>query len=210
MKQLSERALNFLKRKERKEEFYIDKKEIENYLSLYSIKNYSEILRFQEMYSGLIINDNIIHIFNPANVKEHKTIKTFLCEEQVLFPICNGLCISEDGRIAIKDNISNDYIFYFEFFETFIEQQAFFEEYQDYKHLPAIGYYTKNISLISKGLADYDFITECSDRYHSLWKNISNLVHARLYPGGYTIIFDSISEKERSFLIKKLESNKLI
>lgn len=38
MKQLSERALSFLKRKKRKEEFYIDKKEIENYLSLYSIK----------------------------------------------------------------------------------------------------------------------------------------------------------------------------
>lgn len=210
MKQLSERALNFLKRKERKDEFYIDKKEIENHLSLYSIKNYSEILRFQEIYSGLIINNSVIHIFNPVKLKEHKTIKTFLCEEQVLFPICDALCISEDGRIAIKDNVKNDYIFYFEFFETFIEQQAFFEEYQDYKHLPAIGYYTKNISLISKGLPDYDFIIECSDRYNSLWKNISNLVHARLYPEGFTLILDSTSEEERTLLIKKLQSKQLI
>lgn len=210
MKQLSERALNFLKRKERKKEFYIDKEEIENLLSLYPINNYSEILRFQEVYSGLIINDNIIHIFNPAELKDYKTIKTVLCEEQILFPICDGLFISEDGRIAIKDNVSNDYIFYFEFFETFIEQQAFFEEYQDYKYLPAIGYYTKKISLISEVLPDYDFIAECSDRYNSLWKNISNFVHARLYPEGYTLIFDGISEEERSFLIKKLESKQII
>ena len=210
MKQLSERALTFLNSKERKKEFHIEREDIEEHLTLYPIKDFSEILRFQKSYSGYIIQDIIFHIFKPEQIKKAEQMKTFLYEGQLLFPLCDGLYLSESGTIALKDDIPGPYLFFYESFETFVEQQAFFESHQEYRELPCIGYGLDDIHLLAQALSDYEVISECSDRYHMMWKNSSNLVHVRLYPEGYNVILDSISEDERTHLIQYLQSKQVI
>jgi len=210
---LSVRAINFLKQQEKREELYINKEDIEKHLSSYPIKSFSEILRFQESFSGIVIQGVTMNIFTPKQIKENKSVNTFHCGEKILWAINDTFYISENGEIAIRDYNSHslDFFFYYEFFETFIEQQAFFKEYQYYKNFPAISYnVTGEISLLSHYFSDFDFIAECSDKYHYLWKDDVNLIHAKLYPEGWSIIFDSVLEFERYDLIDKLKSKNLI
>jgi hypothetical protein len=213
MRQLSERALSFLEKQGKNKEYEIDLEMLEKHLNFYHLQNPFEILRFQKNFSGLHIQDTIIHIFTPKQVKEHKGINIYHWKGQTLFSINDSLYIAENGEIALRDCgcDSYDFYFYFDNFETFIEQQAFFEEYRYYIHLPALGNdLIYNIDLLSEYFSDYEFIEECSDKYHRMWKNNLNLIHARLYPEGWIIFFDSLSENERHNLIEKLKKENII
>jgi len=213
MRQLSERALQFIEKAGRNKEYEIDSKIIKEHLKLYNIQDTSKIINFHELFSGLNFQDIVVHIFTPKQIKEHKGINTCHWKGQVLFSINDSLYISENGEIALRDCgcDSYDFYFYFESFETFIEQQAFFEESRHYTHLPGLGNdLICNIDLLSEYFSDYEFIVECSDKYHHIWKNEVNLIHARLYPEGWIIFFDGLSENERHNLIEKLKTEKII
>ncbi|MEI7488699.1 MAG: hypothetical protein WCJ72_15080 [Chryseobacterium sp.] len=77
IKQLSERALNFIERQGKNKDYEIDLKMLEKHLNFYHLQNTFEILSFQKNFSGLYIQDVIIHIFTPKQVKEHKGINTY-------------------------------------------------------------------------------------------------------------------------------------
>lgn len=214
IKQLSDRALKFIEKQERNKEYEVDLKILENHLNFYHLQNSNEILRFQEKFSGLSIQNTVFHIFTPKQINENKGVNTYHWNGQVLFSIADGFYISENGEVAFRDCgcDSYDFFFYYESFETFIEQEVFFAEHQYYKYIPALlGYdVVCDISLISKYFSDYDFVKECSDKYHRMWKNNLNLVHARLYPEGWIIFFDGQSENERHNLIEKLKKENII
>lgn len=214
MKPLSERALAFLSKQEIREEYHIETGKLEKHLLSYSIQNTAEILRFQEIYSGIVIDNTPLVIFTPKHVDEHKSTPIFNTNGQVLLSISDGFYLSENGEIALRERKygADDFyfIFLYESFETFIEQRAFFESHEEYRELPCIGYGIDNINLLSEALSDYEFISECFDKYHMMWKNSSNLVHARLYPDGYNVILDSVSEVERTHLIQYLQSKQVI
>lgn len=67
-----------------------------------------------------------------------------------------------------------------------------------------------NIDSLSDYFSEYKLITECSDRYHRIWINEVHLIHARLYPEGWSLFIDSLSENERHKLIEKLKAEKII
>lgn len=213
-KHLSERALNFIKRQGRNKDYEISTDVLEKHLTFYHLQDSSEIIRFQENFAGLNIQDIVIYIFTSKQVKEHKGITIYHWNEQVLFPINDNFYIAENGEIAFRDCGCNswDFYFYYESFETFVEQQAFFEEHQYYKYLSGLEGFDVicNIHLVKEYFSDYDFVSECSDKYHLVWKNGLNLVHARNYSGDWVISFDGISEDSRYNLIKNLKTKKLI
>lgn len=213
MKELSHRALNFLKKTERKNELCIDRNLIEKHLSVYPVKNPSEILRFNENYSGVTIEGVTISIFTSKQIKEHKGVNTYHWDDEVLFAIGDDIYFSESGKVAFRDCgcESHDFFFYSDSFEVFIEHQAFWEEFRYYKYLPSLAYeITCDIHMVSEYFSDYDNIEECSDSYHYFWKNNLNLVHARLFPEGWSIYIDSLSENARHELISSLKSENLI
>lgn len=213
VKKLSERALHFIERLGKSREYEIDLEILEKHLNFYHLQNSFEILRFQKSFSGLHIQDIVIHIFTSKQIKQHKGVNTYHWEGQTLFSINESFYIAENGEIALRDCgcDSYDFYFYFERFETFIEQQAFFEEYRYYIRLPGLGNdLICNINFLSEYFSDYDFIDECSDKYHRMWKNNLHLLHARLYPEGWIIFFDSLSENERHKLIEELKTKNII
>lgn len=213
MKQLSERALLFIEKAGRNKEYEIDLGILENHLRFYHLQNSSEIINFQEKFSGLNIYDTVLHIFTPKQIKENKGVNTYHWKGQTLFSINDSLYIAENGEVFIRDCgcESWDFFSYFERFETFIEQQAFFEEYRYYMKLPGLGNnWVDPIDLLSDYFSDYEFIAECSDKYHRIWKNEINIIHARLYPEGWSLFIDGISEDERHELIHKLKKEKKI
>lgn len=212
MKQLSERALQFIETSGRNKEYEIDFDILEKHLKFYDVQDYSEIIGFQEKFSGLNLQNTVIHIFTPKQIKENKGVNTYHWKGQTLFSINDSLYIAENGEIAIRDCgcDSYDFYFYYESFEIFIEQQAFFKAYQYYKKLPAVIYESPDINAFSKSLPGYDFLDECSDKYNLLWKNEVNLIHASNCSETWEVVFDSISEQNRYDLINKLKEKHLI
>lgn len=213
MKQLSERALQFIEKSGRNKEYKIDTQIIEEHLKLYNLQDTSHIIRFHEMYSGLNLQNIVIHIFTSKQIKDYKKVNTYYFQNKTLISVNEAFYISENGEIAFKDFPSRPYdiIFYFDSFDTFVEQQAFLEENQHYMHLPGLGNeLIYDIDLLPDYFANYEFITECSDKYHRFWKNDVNLIRARLYPEGWSLYFDGLSEDERHNLIEKLITEKII
>ncbi|MNU15537.1 hypothetical protein D3C71_36730 [compost metagenome] len=213
MKQLSERALQFIEKSGRNKGYEINVEILEKHLRFYDIQDHSEIISFQNKFSGLHLQDIVIHIFTPKQIKENKGINTYHWKGQTLFSINDSFYIAENGEIAMRDCgcDSYDFYFYFERFETFVEQQTFFEEHRYYTRLPGLGNdLICNIDLLSEYFSDYEFIDECSDKYHRIWKNNVNLIHARLYPEGWIIFFEGISENKRHKLIEELKTEKII
>ena len=213
MKQLSERALAFLAKQERRKEYHIERQDLEKHLLSYPVKDFSEILRFQETYSGIVLEDSAFTVFTRKQVREHKGVSIFKSKELVLFSISDSLYLSENGEVALRDCgcDSYDFFFYYESFETFIEHLTFFETYQYYKMFPELAYDVQcDIESIAEYFSEYELIEECSDKYHYFWKNNLNLVQAIRYPENWVILFDSISEKERHQLIDHLKLKKLI
>lgn len=212
MKQLSERALRFIEKLGKNQDFEIDLEIVEKHLRLYDIQSYSEIISFQKNFSGLNLQNIVIHIFTSKQIKENKGVNTYHWKEQTLFSINDSLYIAENGEIAVRDCgcDSYDFYFYYESFATFIEQQAFFEKHRYYKKLPAIFYEIQNIEEFSKSMSGYDFLKECSDKYNLIWRNGVNLVHATKSSDIWSVVFDSISEQNRYDLVNKLKEKHLI
>ncbi|SFT76335.1 hypothetical protein SAMN05421857_3142 [Chryseobacterium formosense] len=213
MKQLSERALHFIEKCGKNKEYEIDLDILEKHLRFYHLQNSSEILRFQEKFSGLNLENIVIHIFTPKQVKENKGLNIYQWQGQNLFSINNSLYLAENGEIAIRDCgcDSDDFYFYYESFETFIEQQAFFEKHKYYKKLPAVFYDIPDIKEFSKSMSDYIFLNECSDKYNLIWRNEVNLIHATTNSSNvWSVVFDSISEQNRYDFIEKLIEKNLI
>ncbi len=212
MKQLSERALQFIEKSGRNQEYEIDLNILEKHLRFYNIQDYSKIISFQKKFSGLNLQNSVIHIFTPKQINENKGVNTYHWKGQTLFSINGSLYIAENGEIAIRDCgcDSYDFYFYYESFEKFIEQQAFFEKHRYYKKLPAVFYEIPDIEKFSKSMSDYDFLDECSDKYNLIWKNEVNLVHATNSSDIWEVIFDSVSEEYCYDLIDKLKERHLI
>ncbi|WP_029294390.1 hypothetical protein [Chryseobacterium hispalense] len=212
MKQLSERAIKFIEKAGKNKDYEIDSHLLEKHLRFYHLKNSSEIIKFQDKFAGLKIQDIVIHIFTQKQIKENKTVITYHWEGKALFPINDSFYIAENGEIAVRDCgcDSYDFYFYYENFETFIEQQAFFEKHQYYKNLPAFGYEISDIGAFSKYMSDYDFLDECSDKYNLIWKNDVNIVHATNSSNEWSLVIDSISEQNYHLLICNLIEKKLI
>lgn len=212
MKQLSERALRFVEKLGKNQDFEIDLEIVEKHLRLYDIQSYSEIINFQKNFSGLNLQNIVIHIFTSKQIKENKGVNTYHWKGQTLFSINDSLYIAENGEIAVRDCgcDSYDFYFYYESFATFIEQQAFFEKHRYYKKLPAIFYEIQNIEEFSKSMSGYDFLKECSDKYNLVWRNGVNLVHATNSSDIWSVVFDSISEQNRYDLVNKLKEKHLI
>lgn len=214
MRQLSKKALNFINKQGKNKEYEINSDVLEKHLNFYRLPYSSEIMRFQEKFSGINIQDIIVHIFTQKQIQENKSVRTYPWKEHILFSINDSFYIAENGEIAFRNcsRDSDDFYFYYESFETFIEQQAFFEKYQYYKQLPALigNNIIVDIDLIKEYFLAYDFVSECSDKYHLIWKNSLNLVQAINFPEGWALFFNSISEDYRNDLIKNLKNKKLI
>ncbi|MFC3158694.1 hypothetical protein SAMN05443633_12062 [Chryseobacterium arachidis] len=212
MKQLSERALRFVEKLGKSQDFEIDLEIVEKHLRLYDIQSYPEIISFQKNFSGLNLQNIVIHIFTSKQIKENKGVNTYHWKGQTLFSINDSLYIAENGEIAVRDCgcDSYDFYFYYESFATFIEQQAFFEKHRYYKKLPSIFYEIQNIEEFSKSMSGYDFLKECSDKYNLIWRNGVNLVHATNSSDIWSVVFDSISEQNRYDLVNKLKEKHLI
>ncbi|MFY7844658.1 hypothetical protein [Chryseobacterium gambrini] len=212
MKQLSERAIKFIEKAGKNKDYEIDFDILEKHLKFYDVQDYSEIIGFQEKFSGLNLQNTIIHIFTPKQIKENKGVNNYHWKGQTLFSINDSLYIAENGEIAIRDCgcDSYDFYFYYENFETFIEQQAFFEDHQYYKNLPVFGYEITDIKAFSKCMDDYDFLDECSDKYNLMWKNEVNLIHVTKCLSEWSVCIDSTSEKQRHCIIRNLKEKHLI
>lgn len=207
MKQLSEPALRFMEKAGKNKDFAIDLGVLKEYLRLYHLRDSTEILRFQENFAGLHFQDTVIHIFTPEQIRERKTVNTYEWKGQTLFPINYGLYIAENGEIAVRDCgcHSHDFYFYFERFDTFIGQQAFFEKYRYYKNLPAYSHEITDIKEFSARMSGYGFLPDGSDRYNLMWKNEVNLVHATCHEDAWSAGIDSVSENNRSKLIEQVK-----
>jgi hypothetical protein len=207
MKQLSECALQFMEKAGKNKDYEIDLNVLEEHLSFYHLEDSAEIIRFQKNFAGLAIQDTVIHIFTPKQIKERKTVNTYEWKGQTLFSINDSLYIAENGEIAVRECgcDSDDFYFYFERFGTFIGQQAFFEKHRYYKSLPAYRYEIIDLNEFSARMSGYGFLPECSDRYNLMWKNEASLVHATCYEAEWTVSIDSISRKNRSKLIEQLK-----
>ncbi|WP_415326353.1 hypothetical protein [Chryseobacterium sp. MMS23-Vi53] len=212
MKQLSERALQFIEKSGRNKEYEISLDILEKHLRFYDIQSYSEIISFQKNFSGLNLQNIVINIFTSKQIKENKGVNTYHWKGQTLFSINDSFYIAENGEIAVRDCgcDSYDFYFYYESFGTFIEQQAFFEKHRYYKKRPAIFYEITDINEFSKSMSNYDFLNECSDKYNLVWRNEANLVHATNSSDIWSVVFDSISEQNRYDLINKLKEKHLI
>ncbi|MDQ1162969.1 hypothetical protein QE422_003337 [Chryseobacterium sp. SORGH_AS 447] len=207
MKPLSEPALQFIKKVGKNKDFAIDLDLLEDHLRIYHLEDSSEILRFQKNFAGLHFQDTVIYIFTPEQIRERKTVKTHEWNGQTLFPINNGLYMAENGEIAVRDCgcNSHDFYFYFERFDIFIEQQAFFEKHRYYKKLPAYSHEITDLKEFSARMSGYGFLPDCSDRYNLMWKNEVSLVHATCHENAWSVGIDSISEQNRSKLIEQLK-----
>lgn len=142
----------------------------------------------------MTIQDYEILLFTRKQIEENKRVKTYYLKGKTLFALDIGFYISEHGEIALRNYKSylGEFYFFFESFETFIEQQFFFEEYRYLRELSGLGNKLNcSINHLPAYFSNYEFINECSDKYHRIWKNKTNLIHARLYPEGWSIFFDS-------------------
>jgi hypothetical protein len=207
MKQLSEPVLQFMEKAGKSKDYEIDLNVLEEHLSFYHLEDSAEIISFQKNFAGLAIQDTVIHIFMPKQIRERKTVNTYEWKGQTLFPINNGLYMAENGEIAVRDCgcHSHDFHFYFERFGTFIGQQAFFEKHRYYKNLPAYSHEITDLKEFSARMSGYEFLPDCSDRYNLMWKNEVSLVHATCYEDAWSVGIDSISEQKRSKLIEQLK-----
>ncbi len=212
MKPLSEPALRLMEKAGRNKEYWIDPDVLKNHLRIYHLEDSTEILRFQEIFAGLYFQDTVIHIFTPEQIRERKTVNTYEWKGQTLFPVNNGLYIAENGEIAVRDCgcHSHDFYYYFERFDTFIGQQAFFEKHRYYKNLPAYSHEITDIKEFSACLSGYDFLPHCSDKYNLMWKNEINLVHATCFQDIWSADIDSISKRNRYDLINQLTTKDVI
>lgn len=207
MRKLSEAALQLMEKAGKNKDFAIDPDVLEDHLPFYHLKDSTEIIRFQKNFAGLYFQDTIIHIFTPKQITENKGVNTFQWKGQILFSLNNGLYMAENGEIAIKDCgcDSDDFCFYFERFDTFIGQQAFFEKHRYYKSLPAYSCEVSDIKEFSARMSGYGFLPDGSDRYNLMWKNEVNLVHATCHEEAWSVGIDSVSENNRSKLIEQLK-----
>lgn len=177
MNRLSERALNFIGKTEENKEYEIGSKILEEHLNLYHLNDSSKIKSFFNQFSGLTIQDYEIRLFARKQIEESKRVKTYYLKGKTLFALNIGFYISEHGEIALRNYESylGEFYFFFESFETFIEQQAFFEEYRYLRELPGLGNKLNcSINHLPAYFSNYEFITECSDKYHRIWKNKTN------------------------------------
>lgn len=207
MKPLSELALQFIEKVGKNKNFAIDLDLLEEHLRIYHLEDSTEIMRFQKNFAGLAVQDTVIHIFTPEQIRERKTVKTYEWNGHTLFPINDGLYMAENGEIAVRDCgcNSHDFYFYFERFDIFIEQQAFFEKHRYYKKLPAYSHEITDLKEFSARMSGYGFLPDCSDRYNLMWKNEVNLVHATCHEDAWSVGIDSVSENNRSKLIEQLK-----
>ncbi|KAA0128577.1 hypothetical protein FY557_08330 [Chryseobacterium sp. SN22] len=207
MKQLSEPALSFMEKAGRNKEYRIDPDVLKEHLTLYHLQDSTEILRFQKIFAGLHFQDTVVHIFTPEQIRERKTVNTYEWKGQTLFPINDGLYMAENGEIAVRDCgcNSHDFYFYFEKFDTFIEQQAFFEKHRYYKSLPSYSHEITDLKEFSARMSGYGFLPDGSDRYNLMWKNEVSLVHATCHEDVWSVGIDSVSENNRSKLIEQLK-----
>jgi len=207
MRKLSEAALQLMEKAGKNKDFAIDPDVLEDHLRFYHLKDSTEIIRFQKIFAGLHFQDTVIHIFTPEQIRKRKTVNTYEWKGQTLFPINYGLYIAENGEIAVRDCgcHSHDFYFYFERFDTFVGQQAFFEKHRYYKSLPAYSYEVSDIKEFSARMSGYGFLPDGSDRYNLMWKNKVNLVHATCHEDAWSVGIDSVSENNRSKLIEQLK-----
>lgn len=77
MKQLSEPALQFMEKAGKSKDYEIDLNVLEEHLSIYHLEDSAEIISFQKNFAGLAIQDTVIHIFTPKQIKDKKAVNTY-------------------------------------------------------------------------------------------------------------------------------------